>query len=146
MSYCNCEVDDPPQFYVEGTRRARKQHRCVECGGPIPVGTVHRYMSGKWDSRVETFRECPLCTEVRQWAKISVDCFCSNTFSELHDDCREMVRDLGHLVPGWFMEYGRRVVRIVRAGGTRLETHLMHRRRTTGLRRSYGTVPGETRP
>ena len=130
MSYCDCDIDDPPEFYDEGTRRARKIHRCCECGGPIPVGTVHRYMTGKWDDRVETYRECPMCTEVRDWARISLDCFCSNIFGELHSDVMEMLSDLGDLVPGWRMEYGRRAVRIVRAGGTRLETHLMWKKRT----------------
>lgn len=144
MSYCECDYDyDQPQFYSEGTRKARKTHRCCECGGPIHPGMLYVYRSGKWDSGVETFKECFFCAEVRRWATISMECFCANMIGELHEKVREMLLDVGHQVPGWSMEYGRRAVRIIRRGGTRLETRAMRQRKRTILAlRTYDTPEG----
>lgn len=113
MSYCECDYDfDQPEFYTETTARARKHHQCWECSGYIQPGEVYKRRSGKWDGRVETYPECSLCMELREWAKISVPCFCCNIFGELHETVREMVRDVAPTVPGFLFEYGRRMVRI----------------------------------
>jgi len=120
MSYCECDYDyDPPKFYREKVVRARKQHRCTECRGPILVGEVYFRRTGKW-ADVKTYRECALCMELRAWATISVPCFCCNIFGELHERVREMVHDVAPKVPGVFMEYGRRMVAIRRRRGAEL--------------------------
>jgi hypothetical protein len=75
-------------------------------------GEKYKRKSGKWDFGVETFRECHLCLELREWAKISAPCFCCNMFGELHDRVREMVEDIGPHVPGFMFEWGRRMVKI----------------------------------
>lgn len=36
--------------------RARKQHRCEWCYGPIPKGEVHRHYSGMWDGNWQDWR------------------------------------------------------------------------------------------
>lgn len=116
MSYCECDYDsyDRPEFYVEHwVKKARKQHRCDECYGPIYVGEGYKSISGKWD-RVMTFRECHLCDEMREWAKISMPCFCSNEFGTLQERCREMMQDVCREVPDFFYEWFRRVIKIER--------------------------------
>lgn len=115
VDYCYCDVDDPPIFWSErNIRRARKQFRCCECGGPILPGESYREFSGKWYSEIETYRTCALCVELKEWASISVPCFCSNTFGELHERVQAMVQDTAPKVPGFFMEYGRRMIAIRR--------------------------------
>ena len=41
-------------------------------------------------------------------------CFCAHRIGELHERVRDMVRDVAPEVPGFFMEYGRRMVAIRR--------------------------------
>jgi hypothetical protein len=115
MSYCECDYDyDRPEFYTEAVVKARKPHRCTECFGPIFIGEHYKRRSGKWDGRVENYPECRRCMELRQWATISMPCFCANTFGSLHENAWEMVRDIANTIPGFFFEFGRRMVKIER--------------------------------
>jgi len=115
MSYCDCDTDyDPPSFYSETTVKARKQHQCTECGGPILPGETYKRRSGKWDGEVRDYPECHLCVELREWATISMPCFCANTFETLHEKARDMVDDIRHKVPGIVFEWGRRIIKIER--------------------------------
>src|SRR4051794_10957813 len=43
------DYDGYNTFSTEATRRARKLHRCCECGEPIAVGESHNYAAGKYD-------------------------------------------------------------------------------------------------
>jgi hypothetical protein len=114
--FCSCDYDgDQPEFYNSGeVKRARKQHRCGECGGPIFVGEPYDWAIGKWDGRVNTHKECVACVEMRQWAEISVPCFCCNIWGELHEHIREMVGVVRRDVPGFLFEWGRRAVKLRR--------------------------------
>jgi len=47
---------EPWEFVRTSSPRARKQHKCCECGGPIPVGTVHRLNAGKADGDFSVLR------------------------------------------------------------------------------------------
>ena len=117
VDYCECDYDgDAPEFCNVAFVRARKEHRCYECSGKIAPGEKYRRVVGKWNGDLETYRECGLCNELRQWAEISVPCFCANTFGTLHERVRAMVADVSPKIPGFFMEYGRRMIRIRRNG------------------------------
>lgn len=119
MSYCECYYDyDAPAFYSTYTvKRSRKQYRCDECHGPIKLGESYERKVGKWDGDFDVYRECMLCLGMRQWAKISVPCFCCNTFGGLHERIRWMVDDVRKDTPGFVMEWGRRAVKIRQRGG-----------------------------
>ena len=68
MSYCDCDMDDydPPVFgRVSNIRAARRQHKCVECGGAILVGEPYQRVEGKWDAGVEVICTCYLCLAAR---------------------------------------------------------------------------------
>ena len=115
MSYCDCDYfdyDAPDFCEVTTVKAARKRHKCCECRGPILVGEKYERTVGRWKGELRTFRECRLCLELRQWATISMPCFCSFTFGELHECVREMVKDVAPMTPGFFFEYGRRMVAI----------------------------------
>ena len=110
MSYCGCNYDPPTWISIRKVTAARKPHRCYECLAVIHAGEPYEYIAGKWDT-VGIFHICERCVELREWAKISMPCFCWS-YGDLHKLVREMVRDVAPRVPGFFMEYGRRMVRI----------------------------------
>jgi hypothetical protein len=111
--YCECDYDgDSPEFYNLAVVKARKTHHCYECDNKITPGEQYTRRTGKWNGDVETYRECRLCSELREWAEISVPCFCANVFGTLHERVRAMVEDAAPKIPGFFMEYGRRMVKI----------------------------------
>lgn len=116
MSYesCYCDYDPPEWLSTRNVKAARKPHRCDECGVPIKAGEPYEYVHGKWDGYCSTFHTCMLCAELRQWALISVPCFCWS-YGNLHDDVGDMVQETAPDVPGFFMEYGRRMIKIKRA-------------------------------
>jgi hypothetical protein len=114
VSYeCSCDFE-PAQFHHTYRRKAGKLHHCVECGAPIHPGEAHRYDVGKWDGEVTDYRTCSRCDDLATWARISVPCFCY-AFTLLHDSVREMVSEVRLDVPGFVMEWGRRMVAIRQA-------------------------------
>src|SRR5690348_18469687 len=62
---CDCSVDDGPSCYRSERRKARNEHRCVECGKPIRVGDIYEYASGIWDGCPGSFKTCLRCVVLR---------------------------------------------------------------------------------
>ncbi len=111
MSYCDCDYDPVDWFTSDDIKASRKHHQCTECRGPIFKGESYRRARYKFEGEMWTHRMCKLCIEMEQWAKISMPCFCTG-FGDLHEMVREMVADIAHTIPGFFFEYGRRMVKI----------------------------------
>lgn len=69
MSDCSCVYtgDDAEntEAYVSYTRKARKSHRCYECGRPIAKGERYEEVTGVWDGTPNRFRTCADCLSVR---------------------------------------------------------------------------------
>lgn len=124
MSYdCYCDYDAPEWMTQYTVKKSRKSHKCCECSALILVGESYEYTCGKWDGYLSTHHICLRCVELRDWATISVPCFCW-AFGNLHDDVREMVREVVRdTPPGFFMEYGRRIVKIRREARSRRAAH-----------------------
>lgn len=59
------EADGSTEFYKASKPKARKEHRCIECHKPIPVGTQHEHARGKYDGDFFAVRTCLLCAEIR---------------------------------------------------------------------------------
>ena len=57
--------DNQPEFYREGIVKARKIHRCCECGDQISAGVKYHRFSGKWEGRVDVYTTCLPCSEIR---------------------------------------------------------------------------------
>lgn len=63
-----CMTDyDPPEFYSAGIRKARKEHKCEECGRVIQPGEPYQYVSGKWDGDLNFFKTCQHCEVTQKW-------------------------------------------------------------------------------
>jgi hypothetical protein len=115
MTYDACYCDyDPPAFCNVEKRKARKEHQCYECRAVIPAGDTYEHTRGKWEGDISVFKVCALCLELRQWAKISVPCFCWY-YGDLHENIRDMVSEVRNDVPqGFVFEWGRRMIVIER--------------------------------
>lgn len=111
-SSCECWDNNGPEFMSQCVRTARKAHWCYECGCSIEPGTKYEETFGKWDGNVSGFKTCHLCLEVRNWAQISVPCFCF-TFGEVLENVQTLVDEARQdMPPGWMFEWGRRMVPI----------------------------------
>ena len=141
MDYCHCDYT-MPEFCNIVTRKARKAHKCFECRATINPGETYEYTSGKWDGEVDDFRTCALCAELREWARISVPCFCWG-YGHLHENVRDMVEEVYRGVPGFILEWGRRIIKIQRRlyGEHWPRRYLKHK-----PRRSAADIAAEARP
>ena len=111
MSYCDCDYDDcdlPKFFTVHVVKRGRKEHRCDECYGPIFIGESYERQAGNFDGRFCTHNECETCLEIRQWAQISMPCFCAYEWGSLIEHVKEMVADVEPDVVGFRDEWDAR--------------------------------------
>lgn len=62
----SCCIDfDGPEFCTEVWRKAKKEHKCCECGATIQVGEEYEYISGKWDGYFSTYTTCEKCADLR---------------------------------------------------------------------------------
>lgn len=59
---------ESPATYMMRVRRARKEHRCCECGGKILKGESYNYHSGVWDGQGRSFKVCVDCDLLRKIA------------------------------------------------------------------------------
>ena len=65
-SFCSCDYDgDVPEFFARRVKKARKEHRCCECGATIQVGEQYEYIAGKWDGEISSFKTCLTCSRIR---------------------------------------------------------------------------------
>lgn len=46
-------------------RKARKDHRCVECRETIKAGDRYEFVSGVWDGEPAAYKTCLSCVEIR---------------------------------------------------------------------------------
>lgn len=99
---------DYPQFINITTPKARKPHRCGECGERITVGEKYERISGKWDHQCSTFVQCIPCATTWNWLNTEVECL---SFGGLwqgicdNDMENEIPRDiLSHTMLMWLHE------------------------------------------
>lgn len=57
-----------PEAFITKTRKARKKHRCCECGVTINPGDRYQYSSGIWDGEPDSYKQCQTCYQVFEWA------------------------------------------------------------------------------
>ncbi len=89
MSDCGVCIGSEPdcmaEFYEQSTVRARKVHKCGECGLEIPKGDQYLREAGKWDGEFMSFATCLLCVEIRS-AFVCDDEYTAVCFGELWND------------------------------------------------------------
>ena len=65
MCDCSIESGDECQFYQVTHPKARKLHRCVECGEIIQSGQKYERMVMIWDGIWDHFNTCLVCAQIR---------------------------------------------------------------------------------
>jgi hypothetical protein len=83
---CDCSVDTP-SIYEEVKRRARKQHKCSECGWTIEPASQYVKISGLWDGEWTHSKQCLSCNEIGDRFVQETDCCYAigQLYSELQD-------------------------------------------------------------
>ena len=66
-------MSDMPAVFGREERKARKEHKCCECGCPIKPGDKYQYSHGVWDGRWLSFKQCNDCCDLAEAALLS--CF-----------------------------------------------------------------------
>ena len=84
----DCDLHN--DFYSGDTRKARKPHKCCECGCQIKVGQIYHHAVGKSDGDIWAYDTCSLCDEIR------THFYCDDwLFTNLWDDMVEQLFDGG---------------------------------------------------
>lgn len=89
-----CDCGDGPSTYRETRPKARKSHKCCECGRMIQPGETYRHLWGVWEGEAKTFKTCDACQDLDAWARDQSDCFCPN-IGRLRQGVIDMVHDSG---------------------------------------------------
>lgn len=90
MSECDVCIGgndyDGPEFWDCKTVTARKDYTCRECKRPIPKGTNHERVVGKWEGDFSTIRTCLDCADIRD----GLTCGNGFLYGALWSDIREV--------------------------------------------------------
>ncbi len=69
MAECACicidNNDDYPEIHSEKRQKARKEHKCCECGRVIEKGETYECASGKWEGDFRVYKTCEECLDIR---------------------------------------------------------------------------------
>jgi len=81
MDSCCCVyVDNTNEFHRREIRRARKCHKCCECGGQINIGEEYEYVAAKSEDGFWDVKTCLLCASIRDDL-----CTCGYYYGELRE-------------------------------------------------------------
>jgi hypothetical protein len=109
-SDCYCDYDYPPAFYSSTMRRARKEHRCYECGRLIAKGDDYEDLSAKWDDVIQRIRTCHRCIAMMRYVEAHVPCVCWE-HGNILENARDTIDYYAHEAPGLVFGTLRRYVR-----------------------------------
>ena len=81
---CDC---DWPVVCEHGFQKARKSHKCVECGNPIDIGEEYWKIRGLWDGEWATYKMCKSCKDLADIISSEGICFCYGELFERAEEC-----------------------------------------------------------
>ena len=114
MTECYCDYDERPDVYTKAVLKARKTHRCYECGGGILPGQVYERVKMFYDGAWEKCNTCQLCLNAREYITAHAPCFCWLHGSML-DDAKAVIEQYRHESAGFYIGTMKRVLRAERA-------------------------------
>lgn len=85
---CSCDFTQP-DFWTSVDRKARKPHKCCECGSEIKVGETYNYASGKWEDEVKNYKTCGDCVKIGEL----LECYGLGAMYEQLWDCELIGKD-----------------------------------------------------
>jgi len=80
-----------PEVAKDTEPKARKEHKCCECGGKIYKGEKYVLTKGIWDGEPATYKTCRDCYNLRE--KIIRDGMSEFYYTELREDAKEVPED-----------------------------------------------------
>ena len=69
---CDIGSSESPSLYEMSTPKARKIHKCCECGSNILPGEKYERIRGLWET-FQTYKTCEFCSTVRSKAMSDFD-------------------------------------------------------------------------
>ena len=76
-----------PAIFESNEIKARKRHKCCECGRDINPGDTYEYCSGLWDGRWGHYKTCETCADIRESVSATI---CTNS-GELYESYEYLV-------------------------------------------------------
>ena len=83
--FCSCDYDQPDFINTE-IRKAKKEHKCCECGYTIKPGEQYEYVFGLWNVKPDTYKTCERCLDLRENLLQIFGCY---YYTQLFDQYRE---------------------------------------------------------
>lgn len=93
---CRAEGGDPPEFSRSKTCRARKPHKCDECGRQIEAGELYRYDFMISEGSAYYFHTCAHCVVPAGWLTHNCGGF---VFGEVREEIEEHAEEYPDLAP-----------------------------------------------
>lgn len=110
---CYCDYDGSWSLYHEHKRKARKVHRCGECGRAVMPGETYQVAAGLYDGEFSHHKRCSHCVGLAEWLKAHVPCFC-DSWGGLFEDGADIVAHYAHETIGLYVGFHRRWRRLSR--------------------------------
>lgn len=109
--YCDFSDYESPSAFSVATHKARKPHKCSECGRTINPGETYKKTWGVWDGEPDTFCMCPDCMGLLDYMQAHFPkCFCW-AYTELRNAALDQLREYAREAPGLFFGGARFIVR-----------------------------------
>lgn len=83
---CSCDLERP-DIFEQTQRRAKKTHKCSECGCNILPASKYWSISGLWDGKWGNFKQCLSCEAIADRFMDETDCcYCvGGLYQDLQD-------------------------------------------------------------
>ena len=94
---CACDYD-VPEFYTRHNVKAKKEHKCEECGCIIKPDNQYERATGMWEGRIVTFKTCKQCLGARNEAMSITGCGCymhGRVWEDINDALNELTFEPG---------------------------------------------------
>lgn len=108
-AFCSCDFDGDWRGFGATHPKARKRHKCDECGMFIEPGDTYERYTGLSEGDFYVNKTCPTCLSIIEWIKGHIPCFCRLYAGlwEMMDGYLESAREAD---PGFFFGLKRRIV------------------------------------
>ena len=108
-SFCSCDFDGSWTPLSHTTPKARKRHKCFECGMHIQPGETYERYCGISEGEFFEAKTCPTCLAIVDWIKGHIPCFC-RMYGGLWETMDDYVMDARLAAPGFAFGLMRRIV------------------------------------
>lgn len=77
------DYDGSPEFQSTAWPKARKPHKCMECGRVIAIGEQYERFAGKFDGALFSQKTCSECAEIRDAFNCDGGALCDGLWADM---------------------------------------------------------------